>query len=74
MLVIFPSSLPKLSEVCQAVEKLSVHPSTGLRANGGSHEIIHNFPFMLSSSKHTNHFFNSLFMPDPFPPSVQDNS
>jgi hypothetical protein len=38
----------------QAVEKLSVHPSTRLRANGGGFELTNEFPFVLSLSKHAN--------------------
>jgi hypothetical protein len=35
-------------------------PFDMLRSNGGSLEIVANFPFMLSLSKHVNSFFSSL--------------
>jgi len=40
--------------------KNSVHPSTGLRANGISLEITSKYPFMLSQVEACKLFFNSL--------------
>ena len=42
------------------VLKNLVHPSTRLRANGKEFEMIENFPFMLSASKHSEIFFSDL--------------
>jgi hypothetical protein len=47
--------------------KNSVHPSTGLRANGISLEITSKYPFMLSQVEACKLFFNSLFTLDTSP-------
>ncbi len=49
-------SLPTRQNFLQTFEKLSVHPSKMLRANGGGREIVGNFPFMLIAPKHENTF------------------